>query len=105
MTEIGWEDLKADPNASYTSLISFQGYGIEVGSIDLINSTADFRLSIAGTPTNGIRLKLASDGTSIKYRKVTVGSLSSASLCSGDYRSICRLIVSKEKKSLHLVFK
>lgn len=104
LTEGEWENYAADPNASYTSLVAFGGYGIDAS---LAGTTfVDVRLQLAGTPTNGLRFKVDPIGGDITYKGKTIGNYQKAELCSGaDFRKVCRFVVNSDDKSLNVFFK
>lgn len=103
LTEAEFRNYAADPNASYTTLVSYSGYAIEFALAG--DSFADFRLKLAGEPTNPIRLAVDPVSGSIKYRGKEVGNYQKLGLCSGDYRSVCRLVVNSEDKTLNIFFR
>ncbi len=103
LTEAEFRNYPADPNASYTSLVSYSGYAIEFALAG--NDFADFRLEIAGTPTNPIRLRVDALSGAITYKGKEVGDYQKLGLCSGDYKNVCRMVVNSEDKTLNILFK
>jgi hypothetical protein len=94
---------EADPDASYTTLASLAGYGIEYAPAGA--AKVDVRLLLDGTPTNGLRLKLDVASGAILHHGKEIGSLTKLALCSGDYAAVCRLVVGDADRSLHVFFK
>ena len=102
LTEAEFYKEEADPNADYTSLVSFNGYGIESALVD--TSHLDVRLKIAGQPTNPIRLKVDALSGVVKYKNIEIGNYQKLALCSGDFKDVCRFVVNSDDKSLNVFF-
>lgn len=108
VTETEFLDYKADESADYTTLFELNNYGIKYyypGGLHI-----DFKLILKGsglvqTTTNPIRLKFKPSTQEIFYRGIPVGSLSNLSLCSGDYRKICRFVVGSNDASMNIFLK
>ena len=108
VTEEEFLDYKPDSGANYETLFSFKNYGIEYyypGGFYI-----DFKLILKGnglvmTTTNPLRLKLKPSSQEVYYRGVAIGSLSKFQLCSGDFKSVCRFIVSSKDSSMNIFLK
>ncbi len=103
LTEAEFHNYTPDPKADYKTLVSFEGYAIQF--VLASASFADFRLVLAGTPTNALRLKTDALSGSIQYKGKEVGNYQKLGLCSGDYKKVCSLVVNSEDKTLNIFFK
>ncbi|MCX6119422.1 MAG: C1 family peptidase [Proteobacteria bacterium] len=76
--------------------VGIAGYGFEMSRPESTASKFDLRLVNGGKPTNPVRLKVDPSSGSLNHKGQEVGNLSKGSLCSGDYRSRCRVLQSGE---------
>ena len=102
VSEAEFRRYDADPNASYQSLFTVSGYGVEYAISGIYS---DIRLTIGGQPTNPIRLAIKPVSGSILYRGREVGNYQKGQLCSGDFASTCRLLVNKSDRTIKIFFK
>ena len=103
LTELAFHHDSPNANADYKPLVTFAGYGIDIAVAS--PKTADFRLEIAGAPTNAIRLKTDPADGSILFKGKPVGNVGKLMLCSGDFKTVCSLVVNTEDNSLNIFFK
>jgi hypothetical protein len=103
LTEAEHQRGEANPNAIYQSLVSIGDYGVEYSPAS--DTAIDVRLVKAGAPTSPLRLAVRPEDGVILARGRPVGSLTGLSLCNGEYRNACRLVVNTENGGLHVFFK
>lgn len=103
LTEAEFRTYEPDPKADYKTLASFANYGIEaaIGA----NALADFRFIIKGLPTNPIRLAIKPVSGTINYQGREIGNYQKLQFCTGDYASVCRVVMNKDDRSIKIVFK
>ena len=92
-----------DLEASYVSLFDLANYGVEYhypGGLNL-----DVKLKLGGSPTNPIRLKFKPSEGAIFFKGVAIGSLTSFQLCTGEFKSVCRFLVDRDKNSMNIFLK
>lgn len=90
-------------DAAWKTLVTLPNYGIEYASAGGV--FVDVRLLVGGEPTNSLRLGIKPVDGAIVYRGRDVGNYQQGALCSGAYRSVCRLVVRASDKKLLLFLK
>ncbi len=102
LTEEEFNRVETEPPYDWKGL-DIAGYGIEVSHPTGINTNLDVRLTVKGKTTNPLRFKIDVIEGFIMYQGVKIGNYQNAAFCSGDYASICRIVVAGDK--FHVLFK
>lgn len=103
LSQAEWDRLDASAESSYQPLVSASGYAIEFAPVG--DTRVDVRLVLDGQPTGGLRLKLDLASGAITHKGRAVGSVTKPALCTGDFRSVCRVVVGSADHSLNIFFK
>jgi hypothetical protein len=93
---IGLSELEAkkqvsEPPYNWES-VKIANYGFEISRPGDLQSKFDMRMIKSGKTTNPVRLKLNPLNGKISHKGNEVGNLTNGNLCSGSYRSKCRVL-------------
>jgi hypothetical protein len=103
LSESEFRRYEADPNAEYEPLVKFAQYGVEYHKAPGIYS--DIRFVIKDKPTNPLRLAVKPISGDIVMAGQVVGNYQKAAFCSGDYRSVCRVVFDKKNNKVDVFLK
>jgi len=103
VTEAEFRNYEPNVDADYKSLVSFKNYGIDFALGDGVFS--DFRFTVGGKLTNPIRLAVKPVSGDILYRGKVIGNYQKLTFCSGDFKSVCRVLFNKKDASIKILFK
>lgn len=103
ISESEFRRYEADPDADYEPLVKFAQYGIEYHKAAGIFT--DIRFVIKDKPTNPLRLAVKPIGGDVMMAGQVVGNYQKAAFCSGDYRSVCRVVFDKKNNKVEVFLK
>jgi C1A family cysteine protease len=72
--------------------LAIAGYGLEMSQPESALTKFDIRVIKNGNTSEPQRMKLNAENGEISHKGSSVGSLTSGELCSGSYRSTCRIV-------------
>lgn len=83
--------------------LTVSGYGIDISHPGDLNTKLDVRFTVDGKTTNPLRFKIDVINGYIYYQGQKIGDYQKGIFCSGDYKSVCRVVIAGEK--FYVLFK